>query len=65
MFAPMPPPHLVIRARRESPTAARRSAACSRDEGTIGEAEIAQPIENGHIPPLDELLARDDRGELP
>jgi hypothetical protein len=37
----------------------------TRDEGMIGEAEIAQLIENGHVPALDELLARDDRGELP
>jgi hypothetical protein len=37
----------------------------SRDAGVIGEAEIAQLVENGHIPPLEELLAMDDRGELP
>ena len=37
----------------------------TRDTGMIGEAEIAQLIENGHVPPLEELLARDDRGELP
>jgi hypothetical protein len=37
----------------------------TRDTGLIGEAEIAQLIENGHVPPLEELLARDDRGELP
>jgi hypothetical protein len=37
----------------------------TRDTGMIGEAEIAQLIENGHVPPLQELLARDDRGELP
>ena len=37
----------------------------TRDAGMIGEAEIAQLVENGHIPPLEELLAMDDRGELP
>jgi hypothetical protein len=37
----------------------------TRDTGMIGEAEIAQLIENGHMPPLEELLARDDRGDLP
>jgi hypothetical protein len=37
----------------------------TRDTGLIGEAEIAQLIENGHVPPLEELLTRDDRGELP
>jgi hypothetical protein len=35
------------------------------DTAMIGEAEIAQLIENGHLPPPEELLARDDRGELP
>jgi hypothetical protein len=37
----------------------------TRDEGLIGEAEIAQLIEDGHVPTLEKLLARDDRGELP
>jgi hypothetical protein len=37
----------------------------TRDAGIIGESEIAQLVENGHIPPLEELLAMDDRGELP
>ena len=37
----------------------------TRDTGVSSEAEIAQLIENGHVPPLEELLARDDRGELP
>jgi hypothetical protein len=37
----------------------------TRENRMIGEAEIAQLIENGHVPPLEELLARDDRGELP
>jgi hypothetical protein len=37
----------------------------TRDAGMIGESEIAQLVENGHVPPLEELLAMDDRGELP
>jgi hypothetical protein len=37
----------------------------TRDAGMIGEAEIAQLVENGHIPPLEQLLAKDDRDELP
>jgi hypothetical protein len=37
----------------------------TRDTCMIGEAEIAQLIENCHMPPLEELLARDDRGEPP
>jgi hypothetical protein len=37
----------------------------TREAGVIGEAEIAQLVENGHMPPLEELLAMDDRGELP
>jgi hypothetical protein len=36
----------------------------TRDTGMIGEAEIAQLVENGHVPPIEELLARDNRGEL-
>lgn len=36
----------------------------TREAGMIGEAEIAQLIENGHVAPLEELLARDDRGGL-
>ena len=37
----------------------------TREPGLLDEADIAQLIENGHIPPLDELLAMDDRGETP
>jgi len=37
----------------------------TRDAEMIGDAEIAQLVENGHLPPLEELLAMDDRGELP
>jgi hypothetical protein len=39
--------------------------ALTRETGLIGEAEIAQLIENGHVPPLEDLLARDDRSGLP
>ena len=37
----------------------------TRDQRLLDDAGIAQLIENGHIPPLDELVAMDDRGELP
>ncbi len=37
----------------------------TRDQRLLDAADIAQLIENGHIPPLDELVAMDDRGELP
>ncbi len=37
----------------------------TRDQRLVDAAGIAQLIENGHIPPLDELVAMDDRGELP
>ena len=37
----------------------------TRDKRLLDAADIAQLIENGHIPPLDELVAMDDRGELP
>jgi hypothetical protein len=39
--------------------------ALTRDHTLLDAADIAQLIENGHIPPLDELVAMDDRGELP
>ena len=37
----------------------------TRDQRLLDAAGISQLIENGHIPPLDELVAMDDRGELP
>ena len=37
----------------------------TRDPEIFGDARLAQLIEAGHVPPLDELLAMDDRGELP
>jgi len=37
----------------------------TRDKTLLDAAGIAQLIENGHIPPLAELIAMDDRGETP
>lgn len=37
----------------------------ARARAVLDEADIAQLVENGHIPPLDQLIAMDDRGELP
>ena len=37
----------------------------TRDQRLLDAAGISQLIENGHVPPLDELIAMDDRGELP
>jgi hypothetical protein len=37
----------------------------TRDPAVFGDAQLAQLIEAGQIPPLDQLLAMDDRGELP
>jgi hypothetical protein len=37
----------------------------TREKALLDAADIAQLIENGHIPPLEQLLAMDDRGELP
>jgi len=37
----------------------------TRDQRLLHAAGIAQLIENGQVPALDELLAMDDRGELP
>ena len=37
----------------------------TRDAGMTGDAEIAQLVDNGHMPPLEELLAMDNRGKLP
>jgi hypothetical protein len=37
----------------------------TRDERLLDAAGISQLIENGYIPPLEELIAMDDRGELP
>jgi hypothetical protein len=36
----------------------------TREKGLLDEAGLAQLIENGIIPPLDEPIAMDDRGEL-
>jgi hypothetical protein len=37
----------------------------TRDRRLLDEASIAAMIDTGHLPPLDELIAMDDRGELP
>jgi len=37
----------------------------TRHQSLLGDADLAQMIENGTIPPLDQLLEMDDRGELP
>jgi len=37
----------------------------TRDEALVGDAMVAAMIDSGSIPPIDELLAMDDRGELP
>lgn len=44
---------------------ARYLGVLTRDKTLLDAADIAQLIENGHMPPLDELVAMDDRGELP
>ena len=37
----------------------------TRDRSLLDEADLAHLIRNGTIPPLDQLLEMDDRGELP
>jgi hypothetical protein len=37
----------------------------TRDPALLGDAQVAQLIDSGHVPPIAELLAMDDRGELP
>jgi hypothetical protein len=37
----------------------------TRDRRLLDEASIAAMIDTGHLPPLAELIAMDDRGELP
>jgi hypothetical protein len=37
----------------------------TRDRRLLEEASIAAMIDTGHLPPLAELIAMDDRGELP
>jgi len=37
----------------------------TRHPALLGEASIAAMIDTGHLPPLNELTAMDDRGELP
>jgi hypothetical protein len=42
-----------------------RLGVLTRDPAVLGDAEVAQLIDAGHLPPIAELLAMDDRGELP
>jgi hypothetical protein len=52
--------------RSQAPPRAEARQTCARPALlTRPLAEIAQLVENGHIPPLEELLAHDYRGELP
>ena len=37
----------------------------TREKGLLDEAQLSAMIQNGQIPPLEELLAMDDRGETP
>lgn len=37
----------------------------TREKALLDAADIAQLIENGHVPPLEKLLAMEERGELP
>jgi hypothetical protein len=43
----------------------RELGVLSRQEPLLGEARLAAMIDAGNIPPIAELLAMDDRGELP
>jgi hypothetical protein len=42
-----------------------RLGVLTRDPAVLGDAQVAQLIDAGHLPPIAELLAMDDRGELP
>jgi hypothetical protein len=37
----------------------------TRDAAVFSDAQLAQQIENGHLPALEDLLAMSDRGEGP
>jgi hypothetical protein len=43
----------------------QRLGVLTRDPALLGDAQVAQLIDAGHVPPITELLAMDDRGELP
>jgi hypothetical protein len=43
----------------------QRLGVLTRDPALLGDAQVAQLIDAGHFPPIAELLAMDDRGELP
>jgi hypothetical protein len=42
-----------------------RLGVLTRDPAVFGDAQVAQLIDAGHLPPIAELLTMDDRGELP
>jgi hypothetical protein len=42
-----------------------RLGVLTRDPALLGDVQVAQLIDAGHLPPIAELLAMDDRGELP
>ena len=42
-----------------------RLGVLTRQQPLLDEASIAAQIDNGTLPPLAELIAMDDRGELP
>jgi hypothetical protein len=42
-----------------------RLGVLTRDPALLGDAQVAQLIDAGHLRPIAELLAMDDRGELP
>ena len=42
-----------------------RLGVLTRQQPLLDEASIAAQIDSGHLPPIDELIAMDDRGETP
>ena len=42
-----------------------RLGVLTRDPAVLGDAQVAQLIDAGHLPPIAELLEMDERGELP
>ena len=43
----------------------QRLGVLTRDPALLGDAQVAQLIDAGHVPPIAELLEMDDLGELP
>jgi hypothetical protein len=44
---------------------ARRLGVLTRQQPLLGEASLAAQIDSGRLPPIADLIAMDDRGELP